>query len=508
MLDVITKKLVLYGGADMQIEMRDIYKAFGMNKVLEGVNFTLLSGEVHALMGENGAGKSTMMNILTGLHKKDGGSILIDGKEVMFHSPKEAERAGIAFIHQELNIWPDMTVLENLFIGREMTTLGVLKTKEMKALANKVLNQLDISLPFDRIAGSCSVGEQQMIEIAKTLMLEAKVIIMDEPTSALTEREIRSLFKVIHSLKKTGVSVVYISHRMEEIFEICDRITVMRDGKTIDTKAIEETSFDEVVKKMVGRDLEDRFPSRTAVLGDIVFEVKNLTRKPTFDSVNFSIRSGEILGISGLMGSGRTEIMRAIFGIDSFEHGEIVINGKKETIRNPSDAVKKGIGFITENRKDEGLLLDFSIRENIALPNLESFAPQGIVKREDELTFVNLMIERLKIKTTSSEDAAGDLSGGNQQKIVIAKWIGTAPKVLILDEPTRGIDVGAKREIYQLMNELTERGMAIIMVSSELPEILGMSDRILVVHEGKIAGELNRAEATQEKIMVLATGGN
>ncbi|MBE6184365.1 MAG: sugar ABC transporter ATP-binding protein [Bacillus sp. (in: Bacteria)] len=278
----------------MQIEMRDIYKAFGMNKVLEGVNFTLLSGEVHALMGENGAGKSTMMNILTGLHKKDGGSILIDGKEVMFHSPKEAERAGIAFIHQELNIWPDMTVLENLFIGREMTTLGVLKTKEMKALANKVLNQLDISLPFDRIAGSCSVGEQQMIEIAKTLMLEAKVIIMDEPTSALTEREIRSLFKVIHSLKKTGVSVVYISHRMEEIFEICDRITVMRDGKTIDTKAIEETSFDEVVKKMVGRDLEDRFPSRTAVLGDIVFEVKNLTRKPTFDSVNFSIRSGEI----------------------------------------------------------------------------------------------------------------------------------------------------------------------------------------------------------------------
>ncbi|MCM3024462.1 sugar ABC transporter ATP-binding protein [Bacillus ginsengihumi] len=492
----------------MQIEMRDIYKAFGMNKVLEGVNFTLLSGEVHALMGENGAGKSTMMNILTGLHKKDGGSILIDGKEVMFHSPKEAERAGIAFIHQELNIWPDMTVLENLFIGREMTTLGVLKTKEMKALANKVLNQLDISLPFDRIAGSCSVGEQQMIEIAKTLMLEAKVIIMDEPTSALTEREIRSLFKVIHSLKKTGVSVVYISHRMEEIFEICDRITVMRDGKTIDTKAIEETSFDEVVKKMVGRDLEDRFPSRTAVLGDIVFEVKNLTRKPTFDSVNFSIRSGEILGISGLMGSGRTEIMRAIFGIDSFEHGEIVINGKKETIRNPSDAVKKGIGFITENRKDEGLLLDFSIRENIALPNLESFAPQGIVKREDELKFVNLMIERLKIKTTSSEDAAGDLSGGNQQKIVIAKWIGTAPKVLILDEPTRGIDVGAKREIYQLMNELTERGMAIIMVSSELPEILGMSDRILVVHEGKIAGELNRAEATQEKIMVLATGGN
>jgi len=239
-----------------------------------------------------------------------------------------------------------------------------------------------------------------------------------------------------------------------------------------------------------------------------VFEVKNLTRKPTFDSVNFSIRSGEILGISGLMGSGRTEIMRAIFGIDSFEHGEIVINGKKETIRNPSDAVKKGIGFITENRKDEGLLLDFSIRENIALPNLESFAPQGIVKREDELKFVNLMIERLKIKTTSSEDAAGDLSGGNQQKIVIAKWIGTAPKVLILDEPTRGIDVGAKREIYQLMNELTERGMAIIMVSSELPEILGMSDRILVVHEGKIAGELNRAEATQEKIMVLATGGN
>jgi ribose transport system ATP-binding protein len=492
----------------MQIAMRNIYKAFGVNKVLEGVDFSLAQGEVHALMGENGAGKSTLMNILTGLHKRDQGTILINGKEKTYQNPKEAEQAGIAFIHQELNIWPEMTVIENLFIGRELTNpFGVLKMKEMKTLAKQVFDRLNISIPFDQEAGFCSVGEQQMIEIAKALMTNAEVIIMDEPTAALTEREIQSLFKVIESLKKDGVSIVYISHRMEEIFSICDRITVMRDGKTVDTKRITETDFNEVVKKMVGRDLEERFPVRNSRLGDTIFEVKGLSSKHLFNDIHFSVKSGEILGISGLMGAGRTEIMRAIFGIDPLDRGEILIEGKAVKIKSPSDAVSKGIGFITENRKDEGLVLDFSIKENIALPNLESFAPKGIIKRDDENEFVSLMVKRLKIKTTSSKTLAGDLSGGNQQKVVIAKWIGTSPKVLILDEPTRGIDVGAKREIYQLMNELTDRGMAIIMISSELPEILGMSDRILVVHEGRIAGELGKEEATQENIMVLATGG-
>ncbi|WP_394235215.1 sugar ABC transporter ATP-binding protein [Niallia oryzisoli] len=492
----------------MRITMENIYKAFGTNQVLTGVDFDLMDGEVHALMGENGAGKSTMMNVLTGLHSRDKGTITIDGKETYFKNPKEAEQYGITFIHQELNIWPDMTVLENLFIGKELkNSFGLLKTNEMKALAKKQFDRLAVSIPLDKEAGSCSVGEQQMIEIAKALMTEAKVIIMDEPTAALTEREISKLFDVISSLKKAGVSIVYISHRMEEIFAICDRITVMRDGKTVDTKKIPETNFDEVVRKMVGRELTDRYPQRNPNLGETVLQVKGLTKNGQFKGVSFSVREGEIVGVSGLMGAGRTEIMRAIFGLDAMDEGEIWLNGEKVSIKSPEQAVKSGIGFITEDRKDEGLILDFSIRDNMVLPTLSSFAPKGIINEKSEADFVNLLIKRLTVKTESPDIAVGKLSGGNQQKVVIAKWVGIGPKLLILDEPTRGVDVGAKREIYQLMNELTDRGVAIIMVSSELPEILGMSDRILVVHEGKISGELMKKDATQEKIMTLATGG-
>ncbi|MED4828943.1 sugar ABC transporter ATP-binding protein [Bacillus atrophaeus] len=492
----------------MQIDMNDIHKAFGKNQVLSGVSFNLKPGEVHALMGENGAGKSTLMNLLTGLHGLDKGSIRINGKETYFSNPKEAEQNGIAFIHQELNIWPEMTVLENLFIGKEMTSkLGILNTKKMKALAKKQFEKLSVSLSLDQEAGKCSVGQQQMIEIAKALMTKAEVIIMDEPTAALTEREINKLFEVIASLKKDGVSIVYISHRMEEIFSICDRITIMRDGKTVDTTNISETSFDEVVKKMVGRELTDRYPQRRPELGDIVLEVRDASKKGSFEHVSFHVRSGEIVGVSGLMGAGRTEIMRALFGIDRLDSGEIWLAGKKTNIKNPNGAVKKGLGFITENRKDEGLLLDTSIRENIALPSLTSFSPKGVIDQKREASFVELLINRLTIKTASPETHARNLSGGNQQKVVIAKWIGIGPKVLILDEPTRGVDVGAKREIYTLMNELTDRGVAIIMVSSELPEIIGMSDRIIVVHEGKISGEVASREATQERIMTLATGG-
>ena len=492
----------------MHIEMDNIYKAFGQNRVLEGVHFSLSEGEVHALMGENGAGKSTLMNILTGLHKHDKGTIKINGKETVFKDSKEAEKAGLAFIRQELNIWPEMTVLENLFIGRELVNgLGVLKTKEMKKKAREIFDTLNISLPFDKEAGLCSVGEQQMIEIAKALMTDAEVIIMDEPTAALTDREIEKLFEIMKGLTKKGVSLVYISHRMEEIFAICDRITVMRDGKTVDTKRIPDTHFDEVVQKMVGRELEDRFPSREPHAGNKVLEIKGLTKKGLFEDIHFTVREGEIVGVAGLMGAGRTEIMRGIFGIDPIDSGEIVVEGKKVSIRKPADAVHHGLAFITENRKEEGLILDFSIRENMGLPNLKSFAPRALVKTADEKNFAEMMIKRLHVKTSSTETIIGNLSGGNQQKVVIAKWIGTSPKVLIMDEPTRGIDVGAKREIYELMNELTERGIAIIMVSSELPEVLGMSDRILVIHEGKIGGELSRGEATQEKIMALATGG-
>ncbi|WP_431088541.1 sugar ABC transporter ATP-binding protein [Paenibacillus sp. 8b26] len=492
----------------MQVQMKGIHKAFGTNQVLSGVDFDLREGEVHALMGENGAGKSTLMNILIGLHRRDEGTIIIDGQETYFANPKEAEQKGIAFIHQELNVWPEMTVLENLFIGKEMTSKwGLLDSAKMKALANEQFAKLAVNLPLNGEAGECSVGQQQMIEIAKALMTDAKVIVMDEPTAALTEREIQKLFEVITSLKKEGVSIVYISHRMEEIFAICDRITVMRDGKTVDTQAIPDTDFDEVVRKMVGRELTERYPARTPALGEVVLEVKNASHKGLFKNVNFTVRSGEIVGFSGLMGSGRTEIMRALFGLDALDSGEIHVRGKKVTIRKPDDAVKLGIGFITEDRKDEGLVLDFSIRENMVLPNLFSFTSKGFISGKKELDFVNTLIKRLQIKTQSGETTVRSLSGGNQQKVVIAKWVGIGPSVLILDEPTRGVDVGAKREIYQLMNELTERGVAIIMVSSELPEVLGMSDRIIVVHEGKITGELSREEATQEHIMTLATGG-
>ncbi|WP_410772154.1 sugar ABC transporter ATP-binding protein [Fontibacillus sp. BL9] len=492
----------------MQIQMKGIHKAFGSNQVLSGVDFDLGAGEVHALMGENGAGKSTLMNILTGLHARDEGTVLIDGKETYFANPKEAERQGIAFIHQELNVWPDMTVLENLFIGREMSSRwGLLKAKEMKALANEQFKKLSVDIPLNVEAGQCSVGQQQMIEIAKALLTDTKVIIMDEPTSALTEREIQKLFEVIASLKKEGVSIVYISHRMEEIFAICDRITVMRDGRTVDTKDIPETNFDEVVKKMVGRELTERYPARDPRPGEVVLEVKHASRKGWFRDANFQVRSGEIVGFSGLMGSGRTEMMRALFGLDPLDSGEITVFGKKAVIRRPADAVKLGIGFITEDRKDEGLVLDFSVRDNMVLPSLSSFTSKGLISSKAEHAFVDALIKRLQIKTHSSETAAGNLSGGNQQKVVIAKWVGIGPKLLILDEPTRGVDVGAKREIYQLMNELTDHGVAIIMVSSELPEVLGMSDRIVVVHEGVITGELSKEEATQEKIMKLATGG-
>lgn len=492
----------------MEVIMKNIYKAFGTNAVLEGVNFDTHGGEIHALMGENGAGKSTMMNILTGMHKKDQGTILINGKEHSYTNPKEAEEHGVSFIHQEMNTWPQMTVLENLFIGKEMKNkIGFIRSKEMKTLALKTFKELGITMDLDADVQTLSVGQQQMIEIAKALMTDCQVLIMDEPTAALTDREIRMLFKIIQHLKTKKVAIIYISHRMEEIFEISDRITVMRDGMTVDTTLTKETNVDDVVRKMVGREISDYYPKKDAEIGETVFEVKNLSGTSGFENISFSVKSGEIVGFSGLMGAGRTEIMRGIFGIDPISQGEIILEGKKVQLKNPSTAIKAGVGFLTENRKDEGLVLDFSIKDNISLPSIDEFRVRGLIDTKTEDEFVQLLMKRLTVKAQNEDISAGSLSGGNQQKVVLAKWIGIGPKVLILDEPTRGVDVGAKREIYQLMNELAERGVAIVMVSSDLPEVLGVSDRILVVHEGKIAGELNRTEATQEKIMNLATGG-
>lgn len=492
----------------MEVIMKNIYKAFGTNAVLEGVNFDTHGGEIHALMGENGAGKSTMMNILTGMHKKDQGTILINGKEYSYANPKEAEEHGVSFIHQEMNTWPQMTVLENLFIGKEMKNkIGFIRSKEMKTLALETFKELGITMDLDADVQTLSVGQQQMIEIAKALMTDCQVLIMDEPTAALTDREIRMLFKIIQHLKTKEVAIIYISHRMEEIFEISDRITVMRDGMTVDTTLTKETNVDDVVRKMVGREISDYYPKKNAKIGETVFEVKNLSGESGFENISFSVKSGEIVGFSGLMGAGRTEIMRGIFGIDPISQGEIFLEGKKVHLKNPSTAIKAGVGFLTENRKEEGLVLDFSIKDNISLPSIDEFRVKGLIDTKTEDEFVQLLMKRLTVKAQNEEVSAGSLSGGNQQKVVLAKWIGIGPKVLILDEPTRGVDVGAKREIYQLMNELAERGVAIVMVSSDLPEVLGVSDRILVVHEGKIAGELSRTEATQEKIMNLATGG-
>lgn len=492
----------------MRIEMRGIDKLFGSNQVLKQAGFTLESGEVHALMGENGAGKSTLMKILTGVYTKDAGTVLVDGKEVNYKNPQEAEKAGIVFIYQELNVMFDLTVEENLFMGKEIHgKFGICDKKAMQKKAQEALNILGVNISPKTVMAELSVGQQQMVEICKALMADAKVIIMDEPTAALTQSETVALFKVIESLRKKGVSMVYISHRMEEIFELCDRITVLRDGSYIGVKNIPETNMNEIVKMMIGREIGERYPSRNVKIGKEVLKVKELTRKGTFHDVNFPVRAGEVLGVSGLMGAGRTEIMQAIFGNLSYESGTIEIDGKEVKISNPRQAMEHGIGFITEDRKTEGLMLDKSIRENISLCNLRRISKSSVISREAEKNMVAEAIKDLHIKCFGSYHECNNLSGGNQQKVVLAKWILTNPKILILDEPTRGVDIGAKKEIYSIINKLAAQGVAIIMVSSELPEVLGMSDNIMVVREGEVRGIISYEEANQERVMTLATGG-
>ena len=492
----------------MDINMIGICKSFGANKVLGGVNLHVRPGEVHALMGENGAGKSTLMNILTGIHRADAGTIMVDGKEVTFKNNKDAEEHGIAFIHQELNIWPNLSVLENLFLmNQPKTRFGTIDFKKMREMAEAKCQEIGIDLPLDEIAGGCSVGQQQMTEITRSLMLDAKTVIMDEPTAALTERETDRLFEVMKKLKNKGVSIIYISHRMEEVFANCDTITVMRDGQTISSRPTEETNMDQIVGDMVGRVMSEYYPARTNVPGDEIFRVEGFTQPGVFRDISFNLRKGEILGVAGLMGAGRTEIMRAIFGVDPHESGKLHFEGKEIHIKNPRDAIRHGFGFITENRKTEGLILDFSIERNIALPSEERLAQSHVINDKKEFDFSSELSKRLGVKAQDINLPASTLSGGNQQKVVIAKWVGMHPKLLILDEPTRGIDIGAKKDIYDLMNELTAKGVSIIMVSSELPEVIGMSDRILVIHEGRAAGIVEHKDATQTRIMTLATGG-
>ena len=402
----------------------------------------------------------------------------------------------------------DLTVEENLFMGKEIHgKLGICDRKAMQKKAREALNTLGVDISPKTVMSELSVGQQQMVEICKALMADAKVIIMDEPTAALTQSETVALFKVIESLRKKGVSMVYISHRMEEIFELCDRITVLRDGSYIGVKNIPETNMNEIVKMMIGREIGERYPSRDVKIGKEVLKVKGLTRKGTFHDVSFSVRAGEVLGVSGLMGAGRTEIMQAIFGNLSYESGSIEIDGKEVKISNPRQAMEQGIGFITEDRKTEGLMLDKSIRENISLCNLGRISKSSVISKEAEKNMVAEAIKDLHIKCFGPYHECNNLSGGNQQKVVLAKWILTNPKILILDEPTRGVDIGAKKEIYSIINKLAAQGVAIIMVSSELPEVLGMSDNIMVVREGEVRGIISYEEANQERVMTLATGG-
>lgn len=496
------------GSDKMHILMENIQKSFGANQVLTGARLDLQSGEVHALVGENGAGKSTLMKILTGVYTKDAGQVLVDGKEVTFKSPKEAEENGILFIYQELNVLYDLSVEANLFLNKEVKgRFGLCKSKEMQQRSKEALNSLGISISPKAIMSHLSVGQQQMIEICKALMADAKIIIMDEPTAALTETETETLFRVIRNLKEKGVSIIYISHRLEEIFEICDRVTVMRDGAYMGTKNVKATNMNELVKMMIGRELSERFPPRHAKIGDAAFEVQNLCLDRVFQDVSFTVHSGEVLGVGGLMGAGRTEIMQSIFGSVPYQRGRVLINGREVAIRKPKDAIDQGIGYITEDRKLEGLMLSKSIRENISLTNLADISGKTLINRQEEKGLCEQGIKDFNIKCFGEETNTEDLSGGNQQKVVLAKWILKGPKILILDEPTRGVDVGAKEEIYSVINAMAEKGVAVIMISSELPELLGMSDRIIVVREGKITGEISRKEASEEKVMTLATGG-
>ena len=492
----------------VMLEITGIEKRFPGVHALKNCHFDLKKGEIHALIGENGAGKSTLMKILTGVYGKDGGTILYNGEEINVTTPKEAQNLGISIIHQELNLMPDLTAAQNIFIGREATKLGGLYLSESKQnrAAKSLFELLNLDLDPKTKVRDVTVAKQQMIEIAKALSFNSKILIMDEPTAALTESEIRELFKIIAGLKEQGVGIVYISHRMEELFEISDRITVMRDGEYIDTKTTAETSMDEIIRLMVGRTIYEPPKEASNVKGnDVVLEVKNLNAGKEVKDVSFSLRRGEILGFAGLMGAGRTETARAVFGADKIDSGEIFINGKKAHIRSPKDAVKHGIGYLSEDRKQFGLALGMNIEANTVLANYENFNTGGIVNDKKAAEAAKKYVDMLKTKTPSTKQLVGNLSGGNQQKVVIAKWLCRDCDILIFDEPTRGIDVGAKSEIYKLLTDLAEQGKSIIMISSELPEILRMSDRVVVMCEGRITGTLDISEADQEKIMKYAT---
>jgi ribose transport system ATP-binding protein len=487
--------------------MKDIDKSFVGVHALKGVSLEVKKGEVHALMGENGAGKSTLMKVLTGIYSKDSGTITYEGKEVEFTNPKDAQEAGIAIVHQELNMMNHLSVAQNIFIGREMMNGKLINDKKMNEEAAKLFKRLNIDIDPDDVMGDLTVGRQQMCEIAKAISKDVKVIVFDEPTAALTESEIAELFKIIKDLRKKNLGIVYISHRMDEIKVITDRVTVMRDGEYVGTLITENSTKDDIINMMVGRTIYEDPKEKSNVPKDapVVLKVENLNAGKMVQNVSFELKKGEILGFSGLMGAGRTETARALFGADKKESGNIYINGKKIEINTPQDAVNAGIGYLSEDRKRYGVVLAESVAANSTMASLENFMQGMFINKKKEKEISQEYVEKLKTKTPSVETEVINLSGGNQQKVVIAKWLIKNCEILIFDEPTRGIDVGAKSEIYHLMNELAAQGKSIIMISSELTEVLRMSDRIIVMCEGRKTGELSIEEASQEKIMHAAT---
>lgn len=488
--------------------MEGIEKSFPGVLALKGVHLDLFAGEVHAVVGENGAGKSTLIKVLAGVHQPNKGHIAIDGDQVRFANPLEAQEAGIAVIYQEFNLVPGLTVRENILLGHESGRAGFFSRKEEQSIVREIFDRMNVQIDPEARCNQLSVAQQQLVEIGKALSLGARILVMDEPSATLTNQEVEKLFLIIRDLKAQGIGVIYISHRLVEIFEVCDRVTVLRDGEYIGTRPVAEVDREMLIEMMVGRSIENEFPKVKSELGPARLEVKNLARAGE-PAATFSVCRGEVLGLTGLVGAGRTELARLIFGADHAAQGEIWVDGVRRTIRSPLDAIKNGICLLTEDRKAQGLVLGLSARENFALANLGKWSQSGFIQQGQERDSFAGYIESLQIKLSHQDQLAGNLSGGNQQKVLIARWLESNSDIIIFDEPTRGIDVGAKYEIYLLMNKLTAAGKAIIMISSELPEVLGMSDRILVMHEGRITGEItDPSNATQEAIMALAVGGN
>ena len=504
--DRMTRKGTGIKMGDVIVSMEHIDKIFPGVKALDDVRFELRAGEVMALLGENGAGKSTLMKILSGVYTRDAGEVTIFGKKYSDITPKTAREAGVAIIHQELNMCRHLSVAENMFLGRELHGLLSLKNSEMEREAQKYLDQLGVDISPGQTVGDLPVSKQQMIEIAKALSINAKILIMDEPTSALTSREIEELFQIIRKLKEQGCGIVYISHRLEELSHITDRVTIMRDGQYITSGNFKDFTMDDIIQNMVGREIKEKFPRVRCERGKKVFEVKNLNAGRMVRDINFSLYEGEIVGVAGLMGAGRTETTRAIFGIDPRESGSIILEGKELKIEKPMDSIRAGVVLAPEDRKKDGLCTKLSVRQNLALPNLDIICgASGIVNSKKEEELCEKAVKNLRIKLPNTNVNADTLSGGNQQKVVVGKWLARNSKVVIFDEPTRGIDVGAKVEIYNLMNELKKQGIAVMFVSSEMPEVMGIADRIIVMCDGRITGELDAENTTQNEILKLAT---